>query len=179
MTYKEKAGQESLIAETKLKSVRTFITGLHNSFMRTTLYGNSPKSLAEAFAIAQTVYFDNQQMKVDKRSNERTRPRQSFTNEVQKFNPNFTYEKQGKTFESTNVPQKPFLSFPQHQEREKPTPMDIDQSMRSSKPAQERQTSDKSAKFAFLLRETSLPQKIMPKKFSTEASTSSSAFLGV
>lgn len=66
MAYKEKAAQQSLINESQQKAVRTFIMGLNSPFMRTTLYGNTPKSLAEAFTIAQTIFYDNQHSRVKK-----------------------------------------------------------------------------------------------------------------
>lgn len=58
--YKQEAEQRSLVAEAQRKAVRTFIIGLNNSMMRNILYGRTPGTLAEAFAIAQTVYHDYQ-----------------------------------------------------------------------------------------------------------------------
>lgn len=65
MTYKIEAEQKSLIEETKQKSIRTFIMGLKNPILRNILYGHTPKSLNEAFAIAQTVFYDNQYLQLD------------------------------------------------------------------------------------------------------------------
>lgn len=65
MTYKIEAEQKSLIEETKRKSIRTFIMGLKNPMLRNILYGHTPKSLSEAFAIAQTVFYDNQYLQLD------------------------------------------------------------------------------------------------------------------
>lgn len=59
MTYKEPAEQKSLITETQRKAIRTFITGLNSTLIHTTLYGNMPDSLPKAFAVAQTIEYDN------------------------------------------------------------------------------------------------------------------------
>lgn len=58
--YKQEAEQRSLVAEAQRKAVRTFIIGLNNPMMRNILYGRTPGTLAEALAIAQTVYYDYQ-----------------------------------------------------------------------------------------------------------------------
>lgn len=142
MTYK------SLIAEAKLKSIRTFITGLNISFMRTTLYGNSPKSLAEAFAIVQTVFYDNQILKVDKRNNEKVRSKHTYATETSKFNPNFMYGKQEKAMEPNNFFQKPSTSTRQHEVEDRPVPMDVDTSLKSTKPNQQGPVSAKFGKIA-------------------------------
>lgn len=129
MTYKEEAAQQSLINEAKQKSVRTFIMGLNNSFMRTTLYGNSPKTLAEAFAIAQTIYYDNQHLAIDRKNVEKSHPKYFNVRETPKFNPNFNYEAtRGQNSDSRKVFQKPA--------EEKVEPMDVDSSRQFVKSTQ-------------------------------------------
>lgn len=66
MTYKIDSEQKSLITETQQKAIRTFIMGLSSPMMRVTLYRHAPKTLAKAFAIAQTVYYDNQYLQLDR-----------------------------------------------------------------------------------------------------------------
>lgn len=58
--YKLEEEQRSLVTEAQRKAVRTFIVGLRSQMMRNILYGRTPESLAEAFAIAQTVHYDHQ-----------------------------------------------------------------------------------------------------------------------
>lgn len=65
MTYKQLPEQKSLIAEMQQKAVRTFIIGLKHQITRNILYSHSPKDLAEAYAKAQTVYYDNQYLQLD------------------------------------------------------------------------------------------------------------------
>lgn len=124
MTYKEFAAQEFLIAEAKQKSVRTFIIGLNSSFIRTTLYDNSPKSLAEAFAIAQTIFYDHLHM--DRQNMEKViRPKYShvkeipqFNRETPKFNPNFMYEvTEGQNADLRSQTRKPFQQSPEKKTR--------------------------------------------------------------
>lgn len=74
--YKLEAEQRSLVAEAQRKAVRTFMVGLRSQMMRNIIYGRTPETLAEAFAIAQTVYYDHQ-----------------YTESSSKFNPNTTYNK--------------------------------------------------------------------------------------
>lgn len=94
MTYKNDAEQKSLIAETQQKAIRTFIMGLNSSMMRNTLYGNTPKTLAKAFAIAQTIYYDNQHLQLDlNRDSRRTQPRIQQPNPPMRYNPNFNYNR--------------------------------------------------------------------------------------
>jgi len=68
MSYKETAAQEALTSETQHKAIRTFITGLNSPLIRTTLYSNMPNSLSQAFAIAQTIQYDNRHLQLDHHS---------------------------------------------------------------------------------------------------------------
>lgn len=57
--------QDALVTEAQMKAVRTFIIGLRSQQIRHILYGRTPGTLAEAFAIAQTVYYDHQYLQMD------------------------------------------------------------------------------------------------------------------
>lgn len=53
--YPTETEQRSLVTEAQVKAVRTFTVGLKSGMMRQILYGRTPGTLQEAFAIAQTV----------------------------------------------------------------------------------------------------------------------------
>lgn len=121
MTYKEAAEQKSLIAETQRKAIRTFITGLNSPLIRTTLYGNMPNSLSKAFAIAQTIQYDNQHLHLESKMYEQQKNMKKSAEIKPSSNPNFRYQSQ-----PSNQNQKPnHVATPQ---RENPTPMEIDRS---------------------------------------------------
>lgn len=80
MTYKEKAEQKSLMIESQSKAIRTFITGLDSPLIRTTLYGNMPKTLAQAFVHQFKMHG---QQKIMKGTINDLKPN---------FNPNFRYQ---------------------------------------------------------------------------------------
>lgn len=138
MTYKVKAEQKSLIEETQNKAIRTFITGLSSSMIRSTLYGSMPKTLAQAFSIAQTIQYDNQYLQLDFKMQEQKNAKK--LNDVKPiFNPNFRYQStqqnliQKQNFVPTPQynPKQNFASTPQYnpyKQISKPTPMDIDTS---------------------------------------------------
>lgn len=65
MSYKTVKEQQSLIIEAQKKAVRTFIVGLRFRTMRHILYGHQPKTLSEAYSIAQTVYYDNEHLQLE------------------------------------------------------------------------------------------------------------------
>lgn len=65
MTYKDINEQRSLTAEAQKKAIRTFIVGLKFRMMRHILYGQQPKTLQEAYAIAQTVFYDNEHLQLE------------------------------------------------------------------------------------------------------------------
>lgn len=120
MTYKIEAEQKSLITETQQKAVRTFIMGLHSHMIRNILYGHSPNSLAQAFAMAQTVYYDNQHLQLDQnrdlqRIQDKFQARLQQQNPAPKYNPNFNFKSQ-----------QPMQSKNFH----KPEPMEVDTSNR-------------------------------------------------
>lgn len=121
MTYKEAAEQKSLVAETQSKAVRTFITGLNSPLIRTTLYGNMPNSLSRAFAIAQTIQYDNQHLHLENKMLEQQRNMRKPIEVRPNSNPNFRYQSQQPN--SNHRPNQ--TAAPQH---EKPTPMEIDRS---------------------------------------------------
>lgn len=127
MTYKEVAEQKSLIAETQSKAIRTFITGLNSTLIRTTLYGNMPNSLSKAFAIAQTIQYDNQHLQLEYKPNEQQRNARKFVETRPLSNPNFHY----RTQQPNSTPKPNFNATPhsmQHQNKpqQKPTPMEVD-----------------------------------------------------
>lgn len=86
--YKFEEEQRSLVAEAQKKAVRTFIVGLKNHMMRNILYGRTPESLADAFAIAQTVHYDQQYTESQEFPIRSQQNRNSS-----KFNPNTTFNK--------------------------------------------------------------------------------------
>lgn len=121
MTYKETGEQNSLIAETQSKAVRTFITGLNSPLIRTTLYGNMPNSLSRAFAIAQTIQYDNQHLHLEFKKHEQQKSTKKFVEGKPSSNPNFHYQSQ-----QLNQNQRPnFNATPQ---QENPIPMETDRS---------------------------------------------------
>lgn len=65
MTYKIVEEQRSLIAEAQKKAIRTFIVGLKFRTARHILYGQQPKTLSEAYTIAQTVFYDNEHLQLE------------------------------------------------------------------------------------------------------------------
>lgn len=114
MTYKKDDEQKSLVNESQQKAIRTFIMGLNSPMMRSTLYGHEPKTLSKAFAIAQTVYYDNQHLQLER---SRDLPKSHANGQQQtRKNPNFDYAKF----------QQPY----QKQSNVKPEPMDVDESNR-------------------------------------------------
>lgn len=92
MTYKITDEQRSLTEQTQQKAVRTFIIGLKSTTTRNILYGQSPKTLATAFAIAQTVFHDNQYLQLDYRQESQKAQTYGHGNQ-QKYNPNFNSKK--------------------------------------------------------------------------------------
>lgn len=65
MSYNKLDEQRSLIAEAQKKAIRTFIVGLKFRMMRHILYGQQPTTLSEAYTIAQTVFYDNEQLQLE------------------------------------------------------------------------------------------------------------------
>lgn len=118
MTYKVQDEQKSLKEQMQQKAVRTFIIGLKSASTRGILYGQSPKSLSTAFAIAQTVYYDNQYLLLDQKGespkSQTYSPQQNSTG---KYNPNFNYNK-------------PPQQSQQVKEFKKPEAMEVDSSNR-------------------------------------------------
>ena len=57
-THKNEETQKSIILEAEQKAMRAFITGLTDPFTKQTLYSNTPKTLMQTFAIAQTIFHD-------------------------------------------------------------------------------------------------------------------------
>lgn len=119
MTYRNTAEQQSLITEIQNKAVRTFILGMQSPMIRNILYGQGPKTLSQAYAIAQTVHYDNQHLQLDQnrdlqRMQDKIQSRILHQTSAPKFNPNFSY----------NKPQQPQRNFI------KTEPMEVDISSR-------------------------------------------------
>lgn len=125
MTYKTSAEQKSLGAETQAKAIRTFVTGLNSAMVRTTLYGTMPKTLSEAFAIAQTIQYDNQYLRL-----EMGKPVQPPNSAPKKLNyhPNFQYQSQPTNHTPKQNLNQNFVAIPQQHHPPKPTPMEVDMS---------------------------------------------------
>ena len=125
MTYKEAAEQRSLVNETQSKAIRTFITGLNSTLIRTTLYGNMPDTLSKAFAVAQTIQFDNQHLQLEHKVTEHQKNAKKFIDPRPISNPDFRYQSQ-----PPNQP--PKMNFnsaqPNKPQQHKPMPMEIDSS---------------------------------------------------
>lgn len=64
-SYETVNEQKSLIREAHKKAIRTFIVGLRLKTMRHILYGQQPKTLNEAYSIAQTVFYDNEHLQLE------------------------------------------------------------------------------------------------------------------
>lgn len=124
MSYKVAAEQRSLIAESQQKAIRTFITGLNSTLIRTTLYGNMPKTLAQAFAIAQTIQYDNLHLQLDHQFKNQEHPKdmkKNFEDSKPNYHPNFRYQPQ----------QQKRTEMPHYKQQQKTTPMEIDDSKRN------------------------------------------------
>lgn len=124
MSYKNENEQKSLINETQQKAVRTFIMGLKSPMTRNTLYGNSPKTLAKAFAIAQTIFYDNQHLQLD---NQNLQYREMQRNQMH--------------IQKQNYPQgySPIFNHNKPQQPNRPEPMEVDTSARFRQPTNWRQ----------------------------------------
>lgn len=139
MTYRHPEEQKSLTNEMQQKAVRTFIIGLKSATTRSILYGQSPKSLSAAFAIAQTVYYDNQYLQLEHKNEPQriqTYPQQQPTPAKYnpKFKPIFNYDKRPQRLQQQqqiapakyNPGYKPIFNYNKPQ----PEPMEVDNSNR-------------------------------------------------
>lgn len=70
MSYTNHDEQKSLVSEAQQKAIRTFIVGLKSHVMRNILYSQKPKTLAEAFTTAQTVFYDTEYLQLEQRQRE-------------------------------------------------------------------------------------------------------------
>lgn len=94
---------EPMIKEAELESIRTFILGLKSQSMRTILYGNKPETLAEAYTLAQTIYYDNKYLQLDQQREAQRHeyPKNPQRQQQRKFPGNF-YTKTQTTQNSPN-----------------------------------------------------------------------------
>lgn len=109
LAYNTEQEQRSLVAEAQIKAVRTFVVGLRSQMMRNILYSRAPGTLGEAFAIAQTVYYDHQQIQIDQKQESqryqpRTQQKQFYT---PKLNPNINYDKSMQNSTQPGIGNKP------------------------------------------------------------------------
>lgn len=164
LTYANADEQKSLVEEAQRKAIRTFIIGLKSQTTRNILYAHQPKTLSEAFTMAQTVFYDNQYLHLDQNREGRNPPRatqipsfprkpfpyaqQQFQNAQNKFNVNMQCK------------QSPPM-------QKKPEPMEIDPSSRVNQNINYRrprndnvQPSNEPQK-----REHESSQQYMPRKF--------------
>lgn len=65
LSYSDIREQTALITEAQKRAVRTFISGLRSQSARNILYGQNPKTLSEAYTTAQTVYYDNEYLRLE------------------------------------------------------------------------------------------------------------------
>lgn len=128
-TYAEEAEQRSLVIESQKKAIRTFIVGMKNRTMRHILYGQQPKTLSEAYSIAQTVYYDNEYLQLEQcPAPQKTQPRNQQQNKM----PYTNFEKpqnqwtQQKHYNNAE-PQKQW----RHKNNDNVEPMEVDVSNRT------------------------------------------------
>lgn len=127
MAYKEKAEQKSLMNEVQCKAIRAFVTGLNSSLIRTTLYGSMPKTLAQAFGIAQTIQYDNQHLQLEFKANDQQRIAKNQTNNAKpNYNPNFRYQQPTQVQQQSQTPKQSNMTPPHYKQQQTPTPMDVD-----------------------------------------------------
>lgn len=126
MSYDDIKAQRSLIAEAQKKAIRTFIVGLGLRAMRHILYGQQPKTLPEAYTIAQTVYYDNEHLQLEQCSimtRAPSQPQGKYNNRTQhEWNQLRTSNRPEQMKKSANEWHSPrdFKNY------DKATPMDID-----------------------------------------------------
>jgi hypothetical protein len=65
-TYSKENAVKAMMTEAQQKAVRTFILGLRSSYIRQILYGRTPETLDQALAIALTVYYDSDHLRLEK-----------------------------------------------------------------------------------------------------------------
>lgn len=54
-----------MVTEAQKRAIRTFISGLRSQSVRNILYGQNPQTLTEAYTTAQTVYYDNEYLRLE------------------------------------------------------------------------------------------------------------------
>lgn len=113
MAYKLVEEQQSLIAEAQKKAIRTFIVGLKFRMARQILYGQQPETLSEAYTIAQTVFYDNEQLQLEQCST--------------KIHPQY----QAKIYTNANKPRYEWNQQKNNNDYKIPEPMEVDVSNRS------------------------------------------------
>lgn len=119
MMYNTEAEQRPIINEATKKAIRTFTVGLRSRATRQVLYGQQPKTLSEAYAIAQTVLYDGEYLQLDQNAYQG------------KFQPRMN-QQQGIRPMGFNKPQNGWNNNPWNQQRNnnQPQPMEVDSSNR-------------------------------------------------
>lgn len=133
LSYKTLNEQKPLIFEAQQKAIRTFIIGLRSQTARNILYGQRPKTLAEALTTAQTVFYDNQYLHLDQpprqdqKMQQRKPPQGNFGNNQPRAQPQGNFG--NKPFFQNN-PAKFNLNLNCNQPpaQRNPEPMDVDRS---------------------------------------------------
>lgn len=141
MSYNNINEQRSLIAEAQKKAIRTFIVGLRFRVIRHILYGQQPKTLSEVYTIAQTVFYDNEQLQLEQCSiAARAQPQQQGKpymsgnkprNEWNQLRSNNQPRNEWNQPRNNNQPRNEWNRPRNNNNRNEPEPMEIDGSNRT------------------------------------------------
>lgn len=131
-SYHDEKEQRSLIAEAQKKAIRTFIVGLRFRMMRHILYGQQPKTLSEAYAIAQTVFYDNEHLQLEQCPTvSRTQLTQQKKHCMSYNRPQNEWNQPRNNITSCNRPQNEWNQSRNNNTYDLPVPMEIDGSNRT------------------------------------------------
>lgn len=78
LSYNTLNEQTALVTEAQQKAIRTFIIGLRSQTARNILYGQRPRTLAEALTTAQTIFYDDQYLHLDQYRDSARNKQQGF-----------------------------------------------------------------------------------------------------
>lgn len=105
-------------------AIRVFIMGLRSNYTKGILYANNPKSLGEAYAIACTIYHDNQDTHFEnapiRRQEHRNEQRHYQKNEYRQLKPSYQVQQRHNNYPTP--------------QRNLPEPMDVDNSTHYRRP---------------------------------------------
>lgn len=125
MTYLNEASQKDMLKEANQKAIRTFIMGSNNQFIRSTLYGDSPKTIAQAYAIAQIIFYENQHLDSDHHTEKHQNERKPAINN-QNYEPNFVEKPRFNPSFNFTKPNQQSTQAPYNNNQPKPEPMEVD-----------------------------------------------------